>query len=441
MGKVSINNALVIGGGLAGSEAAWQLAERGVKVLLKEMRPKVMTPAHKTDLFAELVCSNSLRADSIDNAVGLLKEELRFLGSLIMSCADNNKVAAGGALAVDRWKFSKQVTEKILKHANIDVQIDEVKEFPQNRPVIIASGPLTSKSLANELKTITGHDHLYFFDAAAPILTRDSINTDKVFWASRYNKGEPAYLNCPMTETEYQRFYDFLISAKISPPKDFEKEIYFEGCMPIEIMAKRGFKTLLYGPLKPVGLVDPKTNKQPFAVVQLRKDNTEGSLLNIVGFQTSLKWGDQQKLIRMIPGLESAEIVRYGVIHKNTFINSPILLKATGQMYTYPDIFFAGQITGVEGYVESTASGLVAGINCYRLLRGKEPLVFPTTTAIGALQGYITRLVNGSFQPMNITYGLFSSLGQRVKNRKQKRDLYAKRALNQIKNLLLGIDK
>ena len=430
------NSVVIIGGGLAGSEAAWQLARRGVKVILKEMRPVVMTPAHKTDQFAELVCSNSLRADSLDNAVGILKEELRELDSLIIKCADETRVPAGGALAVDREKFAKMVTEKIKNHENIEIITEEVKEISGDRPLIIASGPLTSDSLAQSILQITGSNYLYFYDAAAPIITKDSIDMEKVYWASRYDKGEAAYLNCPMTEEEYKTFYDFLVAAEITKPKEFENEIYFEGCMPIEVMAKRGYKTLVFGPLKPVGLVNPKNNTLPYAVVQLRKDNIEGTLFNLVGFQTSLKWGHQEELVRMIPGLEKAEIMRYGVIHKNTFINSPELLKPTYQLISQNDIFFAGQITGVEGYVESTASGMVAGINCYNFLKGKAPIVFPTTTAIGALSNYITRPGAGSFQPMNINFGLFSPLGKIIKDKKLKKTFMAERAIKDLQEII-----
>ena len=430
------NTVMVVGGGLAGSEAAWQLAQRGVKVILKEMRPLVMTPAHKTDQFAELVCSNSLRADSLDNAVGILKEELRILDSLIIKCADETRVPAGGALAVDRERFAKMVTEKIKGHENIEVIFEEVKEIPEHRPVIIASGPLTGDNLAQAILQIIGSSYLYFYDAAAPIITKESIDMEKVYWASRYDKGEAAYLNCPMTEEEYKAFYDFLVTAEIKRPKEFEKEVYFEGCMPIEVMAKRGYKTLLFGPLKPVGLIN--NNTLPHAVVQLRKDNIEGTLFNLVGFQTGLKWGHQEELIRMIPGLEKAEIVRYGVIHKNTFINSPELLKPTCQLISQNDIFFAGQITGVEGYVESVASGMIAGINCYNLLKGNAPVVFPTTTAIGALNNYITRPGAGDFQPMNISFGLFSPLGKVIKDKKLKKNLMAERAIKDLQKIILG---
>ena len=436
MNSMLAKEVMIIGAGLAGVEAAWQLAKRGVQVILKEMRPSTMTPAHSTDLFAELVCSNSLRAESLDNAVGLLKEEMRQLDSLIIYCAEQTKLPAGGALAVDRQKFSELVSEKILQNAHIKVEIGEVEKIPNFRPLIIATGPLTSEKFSQAIVELIGKDYLYFHDAAAPIITKDSIDMEKVYFASRYDKGDPDYLNCPMNETEYNLFYEQLISAEVCKPKEFEKEIYFEGCMPVEVMANRGRKTLVFGPLKPVGLINPYTNEQPYAVVQLRKDNIEGTLYNLVGFQTSLKWDEQKKIIRMIPGLENAEIVRYGVIHKNTYINSPELLKPTYQLIANPDIFFAGQITGVEGYVESAASGLVAGLNAYQLLEDKEPIIFPTTTAIGALSNYITRPGTKNFQPMNITFGLFSNLDQKIKDKKLKRSILSKRALADLEDII-----
>lgn len=361
----------VIGAGLAGSEAAWQLAKRGINVRLYEMRPVKQTPAHHTDKFAELVCSNSLRANSLTNAVGVLKEEMRILDSAIIDAADQCSVPAGGALAVDRHEFAANVTEKVKNHPNVTVLNEEVKGIPEG-PTIIATGPLTSESLSEQLRQLTGEDYLYFYDAAAPIVEKDSLDMNKVYLKSRYDKGEAAYLNCPMTEEEFDRFYDALVSAETVPLKEFEKEIFFEGCMPIEVMAKRGKKTMLFGPMKPVGLEDPKTGKRPYAVVQLRQDDAAGTLYNIVGFQTHLKWGDQKEVLRLIPGLEQAEIVRYGVMHRNTFINSPSLLNATYQFKKRDDLFFAGQMTGVEGYVESAASGLAAGINAARLVLGKE---------------------------------------------------------------------
>ncbi|SEN79130.1 FADH(2)-oxidizing methylenetetrahydrofolate--tRNA-(uracil(54)-C(5))-methyltransferase TrmFO [Lihuaxuella thermophila] len=426
---------IVVGAGLAGSEAAWQIAERGIPVRLYEMRPVKMTPAHRGGQFAELVCSNSLRANSLTNAVGILKEEMRRLNSLIMKCADQHAVPAGGALAVDREAFSAEITETLHHHPLVEIIKEEVTEIPDG-PTVIATGPLTSQALSDKLKELTGEEYLYFYDAAAPIVEKDSINMDKVFVASRYDKGDAAYLNCPMTEEEFDRFYEALISAEVAPLKEFEKEIYFEGCMPIEVMAKRGKKTLLFGPLKPVGLTDPRTGKRPYAVVQLRQDNSAGTLYNIVGFQTHLKWGPQKEVIRMIPGLENAEIVRYGVMHRNTFINSPKLLKPTYQFRQRDDLFFAGQMTGVEGYVESAAAGLIAGINAARLVQGKEPAVPPKSTAIGSLAHYITTADPAHFQPMNANFGLFEELPERIRSKKERAEKYAERAIENIQNFL-----
>ncbi|MEC1033127.1 FADH(2)-oxidizing methylenetetrahydrofolate--tRNA-(uracil(54)-C(5))-methyltransferase TrmFO [Bacillus paralicheniformis] len=424
----------VIGAGLAGSEAAWQLAKRGINVRLYEMRPVKQTPAHHTDKFAELVCSNSLRANSLTNAVGVLKEEMRVLDSAIIAAADECSVPAGGALAVDRHEFAANVTEKVKNHSNVTVLNEEVTEIPEG-PTIIATGPLTSEALSAKLRELTGEDYLYFYDAAAPIVEKDSLDMDKVYLKSRYDKGEAAYLNCPMTEEEFDRFYDALVSAETVPLKEFEKEIFFEGCMPIEVMAKRGKKTILFGPMKPVGLEDPKTGKRPYAVVQLRQDDAAGTLYNIVGFQTHLKWGDQKEVLRLIPGLEQAEIVRYGVMHRNTFINSPSLLKATYQFKKRDDLFFAGQMTGVEGYVESAASGLVAGINAARLIQGKEPVTFSNETAIGSMAHYITETNKKNFQPMNANFGLFKDLGVKIKNKQERNEQYASRALETIQNI------
>lgn len=396
----------IIGAGLAGAEAAWQAARMGCFVKLYEMRPKKQTPAHRTGEFAELVCSNSLRAANIENAVGLLKEEMRRLHSLIMESADLHRVPAGGALAVDRESFSLFITKKIEEHPKITVIREEVIDIPREGISIIASGPLTSEPLAKAIARFLGTGYLYFYDAVAPIITADSINYDIVFRASRYGKGEEDYLNCPMTEEEYNRFYDALISAQIHQQKEFENEIYFEGCMPVEEMARRGRKTLAFGPMKPVGLIDPRTGKRPYAVVQLRQDNAAATLYNIVGFQTHLKWEEQRRVFRLIPGLEKAEFARFGVMHRNTFINSPAVLMPTMQVKKHPQVFFAGQITGVEGYVESASNGLVAGINASRLALGKDPLVFPRETAMGSLCHYITNADAKSFQPMNITFGL-----------------------------------
>lgn len=420
---------IVIGAGLAGSEAAWQIAERGIQVELYEMRPKKMTPAHKTQNFAELVCSNSLRANAITNGVGLLKEEMRRLNSLIIQCADQTQVPAGGALAVDRDKFSELITEKIKNHPNITVIEEELKEIPKvTHPVIVATGPLTSDSLSEDIKKYTNQEGLYFYDAAAPIIEKDSINMDVVYLKSRYDKGEAAYLNCPMTKEEFTNFYNELVNAEVAPLKEFEKEIYFEGCMPFEEMAKRGEKTLLFGPMKPVGLEDPKTNKRPYAVVQLRQDNAEGTLFNIVGFQTHLKWGEQKRIINMIPGLEEASIVRYGVMHRNTYLNSPTLLKRTYQLKDKENIYFAGQMTGVEGYVESAASAIVAALNAINNVNGKE-IIFPTETMIGSMANYIVDATSKNFQPINANFGIIKPLEERIKDKKEKYTKYAERAL------------
>ncbi|MFE5472465.1 FADH(2)-oxidizing methylenetetrahydrofolate--tRNA-(uracil(54)-C(5))-methyltransferase TrmFO [Bacillus safensis] len=424
----------VIGAGLAGSEAAWQIAKRGIKVNLYEMRPVKQTPAHHTDKFAELVCSNSLRANALTNAVGVLKEEMRHLDSAIIAAADESSVPAGGALAVDRHEFAANVTDRVKNHPNVTVFQEEVQSIPEG-PTIIATGPLTSEALSKELKSLTGEEYLYFYDAAAPILEKDSIDMDKVYLKSRYDKGEAAYLNCPMTEEEFDRFYEALISAETVPLKEFEKEIFFEGCMPIEVMAKRGKKTMLFGPMKPVGLEDPKTGKRPYAVVQLRQDDAAGTLYNIVGFQTHLKWGDQKEVFRLIPGLEEAEIVRYGVMHRNTFINSPSLLRPTYQFKNRDDLFFAGQMTGVEGYVESAASGLVAGINAARFVKEEELVTLPEETAIGSMAHYITSTNKKSFQPMNANFGLLKDLGVRIKNKQERYAEYAKRAIETIQTI------
>lgn len=428
----------VIGAGLAGSEAAWQIAKQGVQVHLYEMRPVKQTPAHHTEQFAELVCSNSLRANQLTNAVGVLKEEMRKLDSVIIRAADECAVPAGGALAVDRHEFAANVTKYVQEHPNIIVHREEVTAIPEGL-TIIATGPLTSDALSAQLKELTGEEYLYFYDAAAPIIEKESINMDKVFLASRYDKGEAAYLNCPMNEEEFEAFSEALLAAESVPLKEFEKEIFFEGCMPIEVMIKRGKQTVLFGPMKPVGLVDPRTGKQPFAAVQLRQDNAAGTLYNIVGFQTHLKWGDQKKVIQMIPGLEQAEIVRYGVMHRNTFINSPRLLKATYQYQGRDTLFFAGQMTGVEGYVESAASGLVAGMNAGRAARGLDPITFPPETAIGSLSHYITSTNASNFQPMNVNFGLLAPLGKRIKNKQERNLALAERALTTIQNFSQNI--
>ena len=424
----------VIGAGLAGSEAAYQLAKRGIKVKLYEMRPVNNTPAHLTEKFAELVCSNSFRADGLANAVGVLKAEMRILDSLVMAAADRHRVPAGGALAVDREGFANEITDFLTNHPLVEVIREEITEIPEG-PTIVATGPLTSDALSENIRTLTGQDAFYFYDAAAPIIEKDSINFGKVYLKSRYDKGEAAYLNCPMSEEEFKAWHEALITAEVVPIKAFEKEIFFEGCMPIEVMAKRGLQTVLFGPMKPVGLEDPKTGKTPYAVVQLRQDNAAGSLYNLVGFQTHLKWGEQKRIVRMIPGLENAEIVRYGVMHRNSFINSPVLLHPTYQMKARADLFFAGQLTGVEGYVESAASGLVAGINLARLMLEEPLITFPRETAIGSMAYYITHTSKDGFQPMNANFGLFLDLPGPVK-KKEKKALYASRAIEKIKEVL-----
>lgn len=425
----------VIGAGLAGSEAAWQIAKQGINVRLFEMKPHKKTPAHHSDTFAELVCSNSLRSDMLENAVGLLKEELRRLGSLIIECADETRVPAGGALAVDREGFSKAVTDKILKNPLIEVINEEVTILCKDDITIVATGPLTSDKLADEIAKLIGDDRLYFFDAAAPIVRLDSINMDIAFKASRYDKGEADYINCPMNKEEYLKFYEALINAETVELKEFEDNRVFEGCMPIETMAKCGVDTIRFGPLKPVGLIDPKTGKESYAIVQLRQDDKAATLYNIVGFQTHLKWGEQKRVFRMIPGLEKAEFERYGVMHRNTFINSPALLDNVYRLKKQPNLFFAGQMTGVEGYVESTASGFVAGINAARQLNGQEDFIFPSSTAIGSLARYISNPGTAKFQPMNVNFGIIDPLNERIRNKKERYRTVANRALETIEKL------
>ncbi|MDH6349948.1 MULTISPECIES: FADH(2)-oxidizing methylenetetrahydrofolate--tRNA-(uracil(54)-C(5))-methyltransferase TrmFO [Brevibacillus] len=424
----------VVGAGLAGSEAAWQIAKAGIPVKLYEMRPKTQTPAHHTDKFAELVCSNSLRANTLTNAVGVLKEEMRRLDSVIIRAADRCAVPAGGALAVDRHEFAGYVTDAVKNHPLIEVITDEITDIPADGIVVIATGPLTSPALSQKLKELTGEEYLYFYDAAAPIIEKDSIDMNKVFVASRYDKGEAAYLNCPMTEEEFNRFYDELIAAEAVPLKEFEKEIFFEGCMPIEVMAKRGRQTMVFGPMKPVGLTDPRTGRKPYAVVQLRQDNGAATLYNIVGFQTHLKWPEQKRVFSLIPGLENCEIVRYGVMHRNTFINSPKLLRPTYQYKERDTLFFAGQMTGVEGYVESAASGLLAGINAARLAKGEELIVLPPETVMGSMARYITTADPKHFQPMNANFGLVPEWPERIRNKREKNEKLAERALDTIQN-------
>ena len=419
----------VIGAGLAGSEAAFQIAEQGIHVDLYEMRPKKMTPAHHTSGFAELVCTNSLRGNQVTNAAGLIKEEMRHLNSLIIKAADATALPAGGALAVDRENFSAYVTKTLGDHPNITIHLDELTELPEGITVV-ATGPLTSEPLSQSIQNFIEMEGLYFYDAAAPVLEKDSINMEKVYLKSRYDNGEAAYLNCPMTKTEFESFYRELIAAEVAPLKEFEEEKYFDGCMPFEVMASKGEKTLLFGPMKPVGLEDPKTGKIPYAVVQLRQDNAAGSLYNIVGFQTHLKWGEQKRILQMIPGLENAEIVRYGVMHRNTFLNSPKILRSTYQSQKRDDLFFAGQMTGVEGYVESAASGLLAGLNAARMANGQECVVFPKETMIGAMSHYITNTDSKHFQPMNANFGIIEPLGgKKIRDKQLKNQMIADKAL------------
>ncbi len=430
----------VIGGGLAGSEAALQLARNKIYVDLYEMRPKKSTQAHKTGNFAELVCSNSLGSYDISNASGLLKHEAEELNSVLMSVIHECKVPSGGALAVDRELFSKKVTELIKNNKYINVINEEVKSVDVNKPVIIASGPLTSDELSDNIKNVFGEDYLYFFDAIAPIVEKDSINFEKAFYMNRYNKGSADYINCPMTKEEYERFYNVLINAPRIELKSFEKGAkFFESCLPIEVLASRGVDTLRFGPLKPVGLTDERTGRQNYAVVQLRQDNKAASLYNLVGFQTNLKWGSQKELINTIPGLENANIVRYGVMHRNTFINSPRLLSKTLQSKKYDNIFFAGQITGTEGYTESIASGLAAGINMSKYMKKQKPFIFPNDTMLGALINYITFEGHSNFQPINSNWGILAEMEMDIKTRKNKKlknELLANRAISSIKEFL-----
>jgi methylenetetrahydrofolate--tRNA-(uracil-5-)-methyltransferase len=426
----------VIGAGLAGCEAAWQAAKRGIKVKLYEMKPIKHSPAHSIDTFAELVCSNSLRSDRLDNAVGLLKAEMRLLDSIIMRCADATRLPAGGALAVDRTLFSQMVTDELSKHPNITVITEEVSDLPEEGLTIIATGPLTSEALSSCILKLTGKDCLYFYDAAAPIVTYESVDMQSAFKASRYGKGADDYINCPMDKEQYHKFYTELVNAEVVPLKVFEKEILFSGCMPVESMARNGYDTLRFGPLKPIGLIDPKTGEEPYAVVQLRQDNKEGTLYNIVGFQTHLKWPEQKRVFGLIPGLENAEFVRYGVMHRNTYINSPGLLNAAYQMISEPRVFFAGQITGVEGYIESAASGLVAGLNAARLSMGWDMLIFPPETAIGSLAAYVSENAVSKFQPMNVNFGLIKSPKARYKSKADKYSDIAENSIKIINNII-----
>ncbi|MDY3973281.1 MAG: methylenetetrahydrofolate--tRNA-(uracil(54)-C(5))-methyltransferase (FADH(2)-oxidizing) TrmFO [Veillonella caviae] len=429
---MSITPITIIGAGLAGSEAAWHLAKRGIPVKLYEMRPVKQSPAHHTEQFAELVCSNSLRAGNIENAVGLLKEEMRRLDSLIMRCADATAVPAGGALAVDRHLFSAMVTDTLMNHPLVEVIREEVTEIPKEGIVIVAAGPLMSDALSEDVKKLTSTGDFYFYDAAAPIVTAESLNYDKVFAASRYDKGDADYLNCPMSEEEYKAFWEALTTAEVVKPKEFEKEMYFEGCMPVEIMASRGIDTLRFGPLKPVGLVDKRTGTESYAVVQLRKENKEATMFNLVGFQTHLKWGEQKRVFSMIPGLENAEFVRYGVMHRNTYINSPTLLNHRFQLKADERLYFAGQMTGVEGYLESAASGLMAGLQVFQQMSDKEPIQFPKTTAMGGLSQYISAYEGSDFQPMNINFGIMEPWPTKVRKKKEKNALIAQRSLEDL---------
>ncbi len=430
-----MSDVTVIGAGLAGCEAAWQLAKAGIHVTLCEMKPEKKSPAHVSDSFAELVCSNSLRSDELSNAVGLLKEEMRRLGSLIMECADKNKVPAGGALAVDREKFSDDITKKIINHPNISVVYSEVKDIPDGR-VIIATGPLTDGYMAEKIISLTGSDGLHFFDAVAPIVTLDSISMDSAWFASRYDKGTSDYINCPMTFEEYTAFVRELASAEEAQLHGFDDGAVFEGCMPVEVMARRGVDTLRYGPLKPVGLKDPKTGKEPYAVVQLRMDNSEGTLYNMVGFQTHLKFPEQKRVFSMIPALKNAEFVRYGVMHRNTYLNSPELLDRYYRLKADSRISFAGQMTGVEGYIESAASGMLVGMETANEVLNRPFINFPQETAIGALALYVSGGSIGSFQPMNINFGIITPLGYRVKGKREKNKAISLRSLEIIDKIV-----
>ena len=438
-----IHRVIVVGAGLAGSEAAWQTAQRGVPVTLYEMRPGETTPAHKTGGFAELVCSNSLRAAGLENAVGVLKEEMRRLGSVVMEAADATRVPAGGALAVDREGFSRYITERVGNHPLVEVRHARLDAVPREEgaATIVASGPLTDGALAEDVARLTGVKGLYFYDAAAPIVTLDSVDMTRAYRASRYGKGEAAYINCPLTKEEYEVFWDALVNAEKAPTHDFEKVIFFEGCMPAEVMAARGKDTLLFGPMKPVGLENPETGERPYAVVQLRQDDAAGSLYNIVGFQTHLTWPEQRRVFAMIPALAHAEFTRYGVMHRNTFINSPLVLRPTMQLADDPRIFFAGQMTGVEGYVESAAAGLMAGVNAARIVQGLSPEAFPQETAHGALAHYITTADPLHFQPMNVNFGLLPALSERIRDKRMKKQKLAERAISAMERFKESMGK
>jgi len=439
-GDEAMARLMVIGGGLAGCEAAWQAAQRGVAVDLYEMRPQRPTPAHVSDRLAELVCSNSFGSQLPDRASGLLKAELDLLGSLILACAAETALPAGGALAVGREAFADLVTARIESHPLIRVIREEVTDIPTDRPVIVASGPLTSDALANAIARLSGQEHLYFFDAIAPTVAADSIDMTIAFRASRYGRGaseEGDYLNCPLTQEEYDRFVDALLAAETIELRPFEQKMwedprFFEGCLPVEVIARRGRQALAFGPMRPVGLIDPRTGRRPYAVVQLRQDDLAGALYNLVGFQTNLKWNEQRRVFSLIPGLEHAEFLRYGMMHRNTFINSPRLLLPTLQWRTRADLFFAGQITGVEGYMGNAATGLLAGLNAARLIQGQEPLVLPPTTMLGALCRYVTHAAERDFQPMKANFGLLPPLDEPLRNKRARYQAYAARALNDL---------
>ena len=426
---------IVIGAGLAGCEAAWQLAQRGIPVELREMKPHKMTPAHHSPEFGELVCSNSLRSDQLENAVGLLKEELRRCGSLILSCADAHRVEAGGALAVDREGFSRAITERVRSHPLITVVEGEVTQLPTEGEVIVASGPLTSDALAEAIRALVHADYLSFYDAAAPLVTFESLDMDHAWFASRYDKGTADYINCALDQEEYAAFWEALTAAQAAEVHGIEEQKVFEGCMPVEDMARRGVDTLRYGPLKPKGLKDPRTGREPYAVVQLRKDNAQGSIYNLVGFQTHLKWPEQKRVFSMIPALREAEFVRYGVMHRNTYLDSPRLLDRYYRLKALPRVMFAGQITGVEGYVESTASGFVAAVKLSRRLLGQPPVDFPQETALGALALYISNETVEQFQPMNVNFGIIPPLGYKVKGKRNKNAELSRRALDILAGL------
>ena len=425
----------VIGGGLAGCEAAYQIAKRGIKVKLYEMKPEKFSPAHSNNGLAEIVCSNSFKSNSITNACGLLKEELRMLDSLLVKCADETCVPAGQALAVDREKFSELVTNKIEQNKNIEIIRKEHYKLEKDAINIIATGPLTSENMAKEISKLTGQDKLYFYDAAAPIVEKDSVDMNIAFYGDRYGKqGDSSYINLPFTKEEYLNFYNELVNAEVVTLHEFEKKEIFEGCMPIEIMAKRGEDTIRFGPLKPVGFTDPRTNSRPYAIVQLRQDNSEGTLYNLVGFQTNLKFGEQKRVFSMIPGLENAEFIKYGVMHRNTYINSPNLITKACNLKNNSNIFFAGQITGVEGYVESIASGLICGINAVNVYKNKELTVFPKETVIGALTDYISS-PNEKFQPMNANFGILPQLSEKIKDKQKRYEQMAKRSIEIMKKI------